>query len=75
MAQIKLTVKGLNKLIANYEKRANALNARQMVALATAAVESQAKALTQLILATSSVVLYRQLMVIRTSQRGQYQRT
>ena len=46
MAQIKLTVKGLNKLIANYEKRANALNARQLVALATAAVESQAKALT-----------------------------
>ena len=46
MAQIKLTVKGLNKLIANYEKRANALNARQLVSLATAAVESQAKALT-----------------------------
>ena len=42
MAQIKLTVQGLNKLIANYEKRANALNARQMVILATAAVHAQA---------------------------------
>lgn len=45
MAQIKLTVQGLNKLIANYEKRANALNARQLVILATAAVEAQAKAI------------------------------
>ena len=42
MAQIKLTVQGLNKLIANYEKRANALNARQLVVLATAAVHAQA---------------------------------
>lgn len=45
MAQIKLTVKGLNKLIAKYEQRANALNARQLVILATAAVNSQAKSL------------------------------
>lgn len=42
MAQIKLTVQGLNKLIANYRKRADAINARHMVVIATAAVHAQA---------------------------------
>lgn len=46
MAGIKVDVKGLNELIAKYEKRANALNAKAIVDLSTAILEKQTKALT-----------------------------
>lgn len=46
MAGIKIDVKGLNKLIAKYEKRANALNAKAIVDLGTAMLEKQTKSLT-----------------------------
>lgn len=46
MAGIRVDVQGLNKLISKYEKRANALNAKEIVTIGAALFERQAKAIT-----------------------------
>lgn len=46
MAGIKIDVKGLNELVAKYEKRANAINAKKLIDLSTAILERQTKPIT-----------------------------